>query len=428
MESRQTFQYYLFGQISKFAIQFFGFVLMSRLLSVNEIGVFTTAVIILTLTEQLRDFGLRVASVQAANRGDQISSNLFWINTSVGLFMAVLLIYLAKPISIFYNLEEINKLIWWMSLCLIFSGIQTQYHVILSARGNFRALVSSELIAQCLALFVGVFFAIAGIGYWALVMQFVFANLFLLIIRVCYVRWVPSRPRFESGTRNVLRVAKNLGTVQLLNWVSSNIDSVAISIKLGSSPLAIYNRAFSLGPSPQFHFIESIGNWFLPTVRNANVEIHSKLANITIFGRKLSQVFCFVNISILIGAPFMIPLLLGDKWEDSIKLLQILSIGGVFTSFSTVFKWTFILIEKSKILVILQIVLRTIMVFSILSVASNSITQVALVFTISSVTIWLVEASVLYKLLGNYLKSLLITQILLAGGTLLSSIFTFTVL
>ncbi len=419
MTLSSTFQFYFFGQLTKFCIQFFGFIAISRILTIRDIGIFSTVVVIFSFLEQLRDFGLRIASVQSKNRSHQVSSNLFWISAIIGILIAITISLLGKMISTYCNEPKLANLIYWMSLSIVFSGFQTQFHSKLSQQGAFKILVLTEILSQFVALIIGLLLALADFGYWALVTQFVLANFALLVSRVFYAKWLPSRPKLRAGTKSILFLARNLGLTQILNWISSNIDSVSISAKLGTQPLAIYSRAYSLGPAPQFNFLESIGNWVLPSVRNREGSPSKRIEFLVKFGAILNLAFFCLNIFLFLFAHNLVLSILGTKWSKSVELFQTFSIVAIFMSFSTVLKWIFILVEESKALLILHSILRSLMVLAIWEAATFSLQAVSRVFLYCTLTIWASELVLLNKLKGRELKLLTLIQIFLVFSSVL---------
>jgi len=75
----------------KVAIQFGSVVVLSRLLSPDDFGLIAMVTVFVAFGEMLRDLGMTTVGLQRRELPQQQASNLFWVNTSLGLVMAVAL-------------------------------------------------------------------------------------------------------------------------------------------------------------------------------------------------------------------------------------------------------------------------------------------------------------------------------------------------
>jgi PST family polysaccharide transporter len=91
------------GQLAKIAVQFGGVILLARLLTPRDYGLVTMVLAIVGVGEVLRDFGLSSAAIQARHLSRGQRDNLFWINTAIGLVLALVVFLMAGRIAAFYG-------------------------------------------------------------------------------------------------------------------------------------------------------------------------------------------------------------------------------------------------------------------------------------------------------------------------------------
>ena len=83
------------GQWVKFLIQFTSIAVLARVLSPDDFGKMAMVMAVVGAATVIGDFGLSLASVQASEISENQRSNLFWINTAIGLLLTVLVFALS---------------------------------------------------------------------------------------------------------------------------------------------------------------------------------------------------------------------------------------------------------------------------------------------------------------------------------------------
>ena len=89
----------LTGQAARILIQLTSVVVLARLLDPRDYGVLAMVLAVVGVGEIFRDFGLSSAAVQAKDLTLHQRDNLFWINTAIGVVLAVLVFAAAGPLA-----------------------------------------------------------------------------------------------------------------------------------------------------------------------------------------------------------------------------------------------------------------------------------------------------------------------------------------
>ena len=116
----------------------------------------------------LRELGVSTATVQRAQITHGQISVLFWINAAAGVLMAVLVIALASPISWFYGMPQLKKIVLLVSLGLPLGGLTVQHEALLQRQMKYGTLAVIELVAATSGAAFGVLLAGSApdIGPW----------------------------------------------------------------------------------------------------------------------------------------------------------------------------------------------------------------------------------------------------------------------
>ncbi|MFX5718569.1 oligosaccharide flippase family protein, partial [Acinetobacter baumannii] len=73
------------SQMVKVVLMLGSTVILARLLNPTDYGLVVMVLAVVGVGEIFRDFGLSMAALQAKSLSQEQQSNLFWINTGVGL-------------------------------------------------------------------------------------------------------------------------------------------------------------------------------------------------------------------------------------------------------------------------------------------------------------------------------------------------------
>jgi hypothetical protein len=128
----------------------------------------------------------------------------------------------------------------------LFAGLMTQHVALIQRQMRFRALARVEVGSQVVAAAAGVAAALAGWGYWALVVRGVTGSFVQMVAVWVAVPWRPDRPRRAAGSGSLVRFGGYITAFQAVNYVGRNLDNVLIGRVLGGATLGIYSKAYQL--------------------------------------------------------------------------------------------------------------------------------------------------------------------------------------
>lgn len=378
----------LSGQVVKLAVQLVGVVVLARLLSPSDFGLIAMVMVVVNFGELLRDFGIPAAALQAPSLSKQQASNLFWVNTTLGVGLAAV-VALSSPLLVaIYDEQRLSVITPALALVLALNGVQAQLQVQLARAMQFRALVLTDLAGPTLGLAAAIVSAVLGAGYWALVLQLVVSSLTILVLRFIATKWIPRPWLRGAGTRSLLTTGGRLGLSQLLTFLSDNVDTLMIGQRWGAVELGLYNRAFQLRSLPMSALTAPLSNIVVPTLR----ELQAQGREWTRALREIQFVlgFAVVWVYAVTGAtaPDLVPAVLGDQWRPVVPLFQALAVGGAFQIFSFVLYWAFLVADGSRALLSSTIVTKPMMVVLVIAGANWGVIGVAMGYTVGLAVSW----------------------------------------
>lgn len=357
----------MLGQMVKLATQLVGVVVLSRLLSPTDFGLIAMVAVFVGLSELLRDFGMPTAALQARTLSHAQASNFFWANTALGCVGAALLVLSTPWVVDIYGQPELALIMPVLAVSPLLNGMQAQMQVRLARQMRFVAVAATDVAAYVLGLVVACCAALLGYGYWALVAQTLTIALTLLSTRWMACAWLPSLPARGVGSRTQLTSGSHFGLAQTMTYAASNADTLVIGARFGSDWAGYYNRAFQLLTVPINSLLSPLTQVVIPTVHAAVKSGHSQTAVLLRIQFALGFVVVGVFACAAAVAPSLIPIALGEDWDNSIPIFQILAIGGSVQVFSFVSFWAFILGDFGKQLLYYNLVTKPLSIILIVA-------------------------------------------------------------
>lgn len=330
------------GQAVRLVVQLVGVVVLARLLTPADYGLVAMVVAITGVGEIFRDFGLSSAAIQAKQLSPEQKDNLFWINTGIGVLLAVLALAAAPLIAGLYNEPRLALLASVLSVTFVLNGLSTQYRASMSRGLRYGGLAGIDVTAQATGLAFAIALALAGAGYWALAAQQIGVAAVALLGLVLATRWVPGPYRRAAPMRRLLGFGSNLVGAQLLGYASKNIDQVLIGTRFGASATGLYNRAFQLLMLPLNQINAPSTTVALPVLSKLQDE-RDRYRDFLLTGQTvlLHVVLAVFSLGCALAAPLIV-LVLGPQWLDAVPIFQILSLAGVFQSAGYAVYWVFL--------------------------------------------------------------------------------------
>lgn len=376
------------GQILKYLVQLAALVFLARLLSPDDYGVVAMVSAVVGIAMIIGDFGLGLSAVQASDLTAGQRDNLFWVNTLIGTLAAAAVFASGPFLANFYDQPVLQEIASVLSVNFVLNGLASQFRAELVREMKFLALASVDLAAQTLSFGAAILLAILGFGFWSLVAQQVAFALITLTGLIIKSAWSPGLPKRRVRMRTLYSFGASTFATQIINYISSNADSVALGRHFGSAEVGIYNRAFQIFSLPLQQLAAPLTRVALPVL--------SRLQGTNDFFRYVERMQLVLSYSLLgmltLVASTAAPLLevvLGKQWVPGAPILEALCLGGVFQALGYIYYWMFLSCARMNTLLICEGVGRSIMIVLIIVAAPYGGMWVALAVSTGLFLTWL---------------------------------------
>ncbi|MBO7130576.1 MAG: lipopolysaccharide biosynthesis protein [Fibrobacterales bacterium] len=324
-----TGAFWTFGaQGGKLALQMVSVVAMARLLTPEDYGVFGMAAVFTQLVFVVKDLGLSQAAVQKKDLSPEESSALFWINVLFVLALSALCCLLAPAASTFYGDPRIAAVVMVSSLGNVLVGFSAQHKALLQRRLRMRELSIVEIVSKALSLVAGILAALAGLGYWALVLATIADALVHTLLLWGFCRWIPRLVSLRHGAQ-CLRFGLDVAGFGLLNFFARNLDRILIGKFHPVEAVGFYNKAYQTVTFPLQHVRGPI----LQVAAPALARLQDDPERFRNYYRRFLAVLAFASMGpIALAVPLaeeLVAVVLGDQWLPAAPTFSLLALSAL---------------------------------------------------------------------------------------------------
>lgn len=328
----------MLAQAGKFFLQLAATIVLARLVTPEDYGLFSIVISIAIFVGLFRDLGLSTATIQRAEISPHELSALFWVNTTWGLVLAVITVLLAPPIAAFFHEPRLVEMLWAMAALPLFGGIGSQPGALLNRAMRFKLVAGIDLMAIALGTVVGIAAAWRGWGYWSLVaIQVVIAGV-RSVGGLIAARWMPLLPRATS-LRAFMLFGGHITGVNALTYLTRNLDNMLIGWLRGARELGFYDKAYQLMLIPILQInipIAALAIAVLSRLVNSPARYRDYFSRIVLICATLGMpliAFLFV------ATEPVVRFLLGEAWMESVPLFRALAPAAFVDTFASAISW-----------------------------------------------------------------------------------------
>lgn len=355
----------LYSSISQYLLKIIGFVsviIMARLLTPAELGIYAISSSIVLIVSELKLLGTanylvreKSVSVDKVRSGVGLSMIFSW-----GLGLSLFL--LSGNIADFYDISELMILFQVLALNFFFAPFTSVTTSMLSRGLQFNRILIVNVTTEIIRFTASILFVLSGMSYmglaWGILVGSVVEFCMLFWLRPVGVSWMPS----FSGLSPIFRFGLYSSMTNLLARFDSNLPDLIIG-KLGvPSQVAFFSRG--VGFLSFITQLISSGIWpvILPYFSKVSREggdvsaAYSRSVELT-----GGIVWPVLAVAGAISYPVII-FLFGEQWVESVELVSVLAIWAIFRAIHNLSPQLLITMGKERLMLVKQI---TVFLFSI---------------------------------------------------------------
>jgi PST family polysaccharide transporter len=309
---------------------------LARLLTPAEHGLYAMAASVFMFLFLFRDLGFGTAAVQAVSLNEVQLASLFWAHLTLGAAFTVVGFACAVPTAAFYATPAVGPMLAAMAPVFALMGLGGLPRALLARDLEFEKLNFVETAAAILGTVAMIAAAaLGGAGAWAFVIYLIVSEAAIAALAWRACRWRPRRKAQWNSIRALARTGFQLTRFHALNYVLFQLDTFAIGHALGARSLGLYSRASQLLGLTNLHVagpLTSVAMAALSRVQADAAEFRRQARATTTMIAHLVLPAAAVCVAI---PEEIVRLVLGGQWPDAAPILRWLAVHtGIFTATS----------------------------------------------------------------------------------------------
>lgn len=329
-------------------LQLIGTMLISRLLTPAELGVFAVAAVFAAIASTFRDFGVAEYLIQEKElKPEHIRSSLT-ANIALSWTMALLLFFLSPFAADFYKtpgVADVMRVQAFSFLLIPFGAVTT---ACFRRDLNFKPIFIGGVLANIVSFSVSISCAYAGLSY----MSLAWSSLAGVVVTVLTSLWYRPRdfPKWPGikGIRQVIQFGKIASIIYIVGQLAKGAPDLIIGRTLNMADVAIFSRGGGLVELFHRTFLKAIVPVCLPYFSKKSRE----------HGSVVTGYLTSVSYITIVGWPFLavlaalaypaIRIVYGPQWIESVPIARVLCFAGAIELVHYLAKEVLIAVQEIK--------------------------------------------------------------------------------
>lgn len=330
------------AQAAKFVLIFGSTLVLARLLTPEDFGLVGMVHPVVALVWLMRDLGLSTATVQRERLEERQVNALFWINVLASLVLGGLVAAASPLVAAFYGEDRLVWITAVVGATMIVGGLGNQHQAIMRREIRLLELGACEVVALGLGVIAAVSSAVAGLEYWALVINIAVREVSLTALLMLRSGWRPSAPRDLGCARDMLAFGGYIAGSKILDFLTRNVDTILVGRTWGPSALGLYNVAYRLLMLPIQQINGPLGMVAIPVLSRLQAERERFVR----FYRRGMLLLASASMPVVMvtaaAAERMVVVLAGEQWRDATPIFLALVPAAWIGSFNMATGWVFV--------------------------------------------------------------------------------------
>ncbi len=376
-------------------------IFLARLLSPGEYGIVGMLAIFTLLANNLQESGFGVALVNIKDIKHNDYNSVFWFNVGMSLLLYLVLFLCAPLIARFFHQPCLVSLSRFVFLAFFIASLGISPNAMLVRDLKMKEKAITSLSALVISGTVAVIMAMKGFSYWSLATQQVLYNVVIVFGRYYYTRWCPTFKVDFTPVKQMFSFSYKVLITAVLTTINNNVLTVIFGRLFPAQAVGNFTQANKWNTMANQLVSNTVAQVAQPVMTRVTDDNERQCR---VFGKML-RFTAFLAFPAMFGlamvAPQVILLAIGDKWVNSIPLLQVLCISGAFIPLYTVYQNLFLSQGKSDTYMWLTISQIVLMLIAVLACHKLGIMAMVIAFACINV-VWLLAWQVFASRLIGY--------------------------
>ena len=339
---RRSFAYSFAEKYTLLLLGMAGTMVIARVLTPAEIGLYSIAAVLVSLVQVLRDFGVGQYLIQEAELTTAKLRAALAVSLGVAWTLAALVLLLSLPVARFYHDQRLAGLLQLLALNFALVPFSALTLPLLRRQLRFAAIFAINGANAVTNLAVSVSLALLGCSYlslaWATLAGSVATLLMSMLFRPAMLPWLPSR----HGAGALLRFGAYATGGVLVDELGVAAPGLVIGRLIGVEAVALFSRALGLLGVFNQAVTSAVSPVVFPLFAQRlrdGIPLRRVYLETTAYLTALSWPF-FLFVACM--ALPLVNLLYGPQWNGAVPLIRVMCFSSTMYSMFSMARYLFV--------------------------------------------------------------------------------------
>ncbi len=300
--------------------------LLARLLQPDDFGIYAMAMIVVAAGMVFTSLGTERILVQRPELEDGFIGSLWMVEILRGLFVTLFCLLMSPFYAAWMHAPDVEQVLYILACVPLFSSLRTPAQVIAERMLHFKSAALFQGLSSCVQFLILCSLAYIYRDVFALALGFASMALVRSVLSWLWFG-IPHLPRFHAEDfRELFSVGRHYFVIALGGYAMTQGDNLMVGNMLGTAVLGYYVLAYQISQWPVDILNNVIGRVALPVFSRLQEDVERlRRAFDQVLQIQLALLVPVVT-GIFLFAPLLVNVVLGEKYQESVIILQLLLI------------------------------------------------------------------------------------------------------
>jgi PST family polysaccharide transporter len=316
-------------------VQFVVTIVLARILFPEDFGLVGMAAVFTEAIGMISGLAFAPAIIQRKDLREDHLSTSFWVGILSGLFLILLAVLAARPLSLFFGRDIIRNIVILSSLGFVAGPMGGIHRALLTRELSFKKLTVSEIGATISSSVISILLALLGYGPYSLVLGALAGTVTSSSLLWFLHPWKPRVAFSRKAFTELFNYSRSVLGNGLVNYLGNNVDYIIVGRFLGAHLLGIYTLAYRLVTMPLTKVSGVIKKVTFPTFSILQDDDRRLREAYTRTVRLLALISLPALALLGTTARDLIVVIFGEKWLEAVVVVRVLIFVGMLKSVGT---------------------------------------------------------------------------------------------
>lgn len=334
-------------------------IVLARLLTAEDYGVVGIVTIFFNLANVLITSGFNTALIQKKDADEEDYSSVLYLTLAASMLLYIILFFTAPLIAAAYSMPVLVSVLRVMGITVIINGVMSVVSAYVSSQLKFRKFFFSTIGGILVSAVVGIVMALRGFGPWALVAQQMTSTIIgtVILLLTSKIKFVL---RFSvQKIKGLFSYGWKILVSGIISTAYEETNPLIIGLRFSGADLSYYTKGRNFPALISNSVSDSLAAVLFPVISKVQDDMEAVLRYTRRFIRVSSYLIFPIMFGFIAVSDNFVRVVLTEKWLPASIYIQIFCLSYMFMMIQNGNLQAIRAIGRSDIILILEIVKKS---------------------------------------------------------------------